>query len=48
MSYKGVTVELPLPPPDQQTSNGIWQTIAGGAIALAGVALGAWVLKEKD
>ena len=46
MSYKGITIEIPVTKPDQQTSNGIWQTIAGGAIAIAAVAVALIITKD--
>lgn len=39
VSYKGIVVEIPIQKPDQSTSNSIWSTLAGGAIAIAAVAV---------
>lgn len=39
VSYRGIVVEIPLQKPDQPTSNSIWSTLAGGAIAIAAVAV---------
>ncbi len=47
MSYNGISVEIPVTKPDQQTSNGIWQTLAGGAIAIAAVAVTIIITKDE-
>ena len=38
ISYKDINIEIPIGKPDQQTTNGIWQTLVGGVIAIASVA----------
>lgn len=47
ISYQGINVEIPIQKPDQQTSNSIWQVLAGGAIAIAAVATTLILSKDK-
>ena len=38
-SYKGMTLEIPIRKPDQESANNMWHTLAGGAVAIATVAV---------
>lgn len=38
IKYNGITVEVPISKPDQNTTNAIWLTLAGGVIAIAAFA----------
>lgn len=47
ISYKDIRIELPIGKPDQQTTNGIWQTVVGGVIAIAAATVVLIVTKDN-
>lgn len=46
-SFSNGRVEVKVPAPDKPTTNTIWQVLAGGAIAIAGVIAGAKLYKDN-
>ena len=47
INYKDINIKIPIGKPDQTTTNGIWQTLTGGAIAIASVATVLFLSKDS-